>query len=308
MLHFFMHRNVFLMKRWLLWIMCVVICSSMIFLWYREKIKINSHITQIEKTFSDQELHRENAFLEVYYFELTRGDAIFINYSDQYQILIDGGASPKQVARYLPLVMPKDDREIEMMMITHKHLDHFVGLPEVLQKFDVVRVLHNTDDVHETIMDELDKQNVQPENVWRGDELVLDDLFSLTFIGPDKDMAGQFDSDNNSIAFKMSFGIHDFLFLGDAKKSVEHFWLDLGIDITADFLKVGHHGYDDATGDEFLSHINPRHAIITPGGTPKKTIPTMQKLQKFGIETFEIMEHGSVTVKCMKWNDKCTIK
>lgn len=296
------------MQRWILWIVCFVICSAMLFLWHQEMKATHQKITYIEKTFSDQELHRENAFLEVYYFELTRGDAIFINYADQYQILIDGGASPKQVARYLPLVMPKDDREIEMMMITHKHLDHFTGLPEVLNKFDVVRVLHNTDDVHETIMDELKKQNVQPENVWRGDAIEIDDLFSLTFIGPDREMAEVFDSDNNSIAFKMNFGIHDFIFLGDAKHDAEYFWMEQGIELASDFLKAGHHGYDDASSEEFLSLVQPQYAIITPGGTPEKAVPTVERLQTNGVNVFEIEEHGSVTVKCMKWNAPCVIK
>ena len=51
----------------------------------------------------------------------------------------------------------------------------------------------------------------------------------------------------------------------DAESEAEHDLLDAGIDISADVLRVGHHGSNTSTGYQFLRAVAPRYGIISVG-------------------------------------------
>src|SRR3989344_5668011 len=74
--------------------------------------------------------------LKFYLLDVGQGDAIFIETPSGNQILIDGGPD-KSVLRELGEVMPFYDRTIDLVILTHPHLDHAGGLVEVLKNYEV---------------------------------------------------------------------------------------------------------------------------------------------------------------------------
>jgi beta-lactamase superfamily II metal-dependent hydrolase len=75
-------------------------------------------------------------------------------------------------------------------------------------------------------------------DVWR-----TNDGVTLTFIGPSLPFIGGKNAINdNSVAFILAYKHFRMLFTGDAGVAAERRFLDEGIDLRADVLKVGHHG------------------------------------------------------------------
>ena len=46
---------------------------------------------------------------------------------------------------------------------------------------------------------------------------------------------------------------------------VEEDILDTNKDISADVIKIGHHGSSTSTSEEFLKKVNPKYAVISLG-------------------------------------------
>ena len=86
---------------------------------------------------------------------------------------------------------------------------------------------------------------------------------------------------NSSAVIKLTYKDNTFLFTGDAeKKELE----TITADISADVLKVGHHGSTTSTTEEFLNAVSPNYAVISVGednsyGHPHKE--TLDLLEEF---------------------------
>ena len=69
-------------------------------------------------------------------------------------------------------------------------------------------------------------------------------------------------------------------------------------DLRCDVLKAGHHGSKNATGDDWLSRLQPRHAVISCGrhnhfGHPAPS--TLARLNAHGVEVFRTDRQGAIT-------------
>ncbi len=80
--------------------------------------------------------------LHVSFLDVGQGDAILIQTPDHQDILVDGGPSAQAISGELSRHLPFWDRTIELVVLTHPHLDHLTGLLEVLQRYKVQQVLY----------------------------------------------------------------------------------------------------------------------------------------------------------------------
>jgi hypothetical protein len=105
------------------------------------------------------------------------------------------------------------------------------------------------------------------------------------------------DMNQNSVVLRMTYAKTTFLFMGDAGKVVEP--MLAGMDISADILKVGHHGSSTASGLSFLSQVSPKVAIYMAGlgnsfGHP--TAATIANLKAVGVQIYGTDVNGTVVV------------
>lgn len=82
----------------------------------------------------------QQKFLEVDFFDVGQGDAIFIETPKGQQILIDGGPDSK-ILEKLGKEIPFWDRDIDLIILSHPEADHLLGLLEVLEKYKVENIL-----------------------------------------------------------------------------------------------------------------------------------------------------------------------
>ena len=85
--------------------------------------------------------------------------------------------------------------------------------------------------------------------------------------------------------------------MGDAEKQAEAELLSKGLDLSADVIKVGHHGSDTSTTDKLLDAVKPRYAFVTCGagnsyGHPDKS--TLNKLKARNITAYRSDLNGTV--------------
>lgn len=99
----------------------------------------------------------------------------------------------------------------------------------------------------------------------------------------------------SSIVIKATYGEKSFLFTGDEENENEESrsWEKINV------LKVGHHGSNTSTSQDFLNQIKPDIAIISVGTNNKYGHPTkktLDKLNKIGARIYRTDESGTITV------------
>ena len=102
---------------------------------------------------------------------------------------------------------------------------------------------------------------------------------------------------NYSIVLKITYGNVSFLYTGDAESLSEE---EITSDVSADILKVGHHGSDTSTSDEFLARVNPSYVIISVGANNSYNHPsasTIEKLEKYTNNIYRTDINGSIIVR-----------
>ncbi len=212
--------------------------------------------------------------LEVTFFDVGQGDAIFIETPSSHQILIDGGPD-ETVLEKLGNEMPFWDRTIDLVLLTHPESDHMVGLIKVLKRYDVENilwtgVLRDTAEFKEwqTL---IAKEGARIKTIEAGqrincsradlNECYIDILFPFeSFEGEEIK-----NSNNTSIIARLLFGETSFLFTGDVFKEVERELIKIGAEIDSDVLKVGHHGSKTSSAKEFVELVSPEIAVISVG-------------------------------------------
>jgi competence protein ComEC len=95
----------------------------------------------------------------------------------------------------------------------------------------------------------------------------------------------------------LTYGSTRFLLMGDAHKRVEEELLREGVSLSADVLKVGHHGASDVLSNAFLTRVNPAFAVISINKDNVRGYPSpsvLRRLRNRGIGVFLTYEHGTV--------------
>ena len=82
----------------------------------------------------------QSQLLEIVFFDVGQGDAIFIETPQGHQILIDGGPDSTVLER-LGDEVPFWDRTIDLIILTHPEQDHVSGLIDVLKRYKVENIL-----------------------------------------------------------------------------------------------------------------------------------------------------------------------
>lgn len=121
-------------------------------------------------------------------------------------------------------------------------------------------------------------------------------------------------TNDSSIVGRLTYGDTRVMLTGDASVDVEKSLIENlpRSELTADILKIGHHGSKTSTSLEFLQAVRPEFAIVSAGqknsyGHPHKAV--LDNLKTFGITPSQILrtdEVGSITFHSdsKRWYEK----
>lgn len=249
------------------------------------------------------ELHAWMRPPTAFVFDVGQGDGIVVA-DGGYQIVIDGGPDGTMLS-HLGSVMPFFDRTIDLLVLSHPHLDHLQSFPEMLRRFDVRAVLLTGADYANPRYEEFltllaDEQAAvivaDPERDLRIGNLLVDVLWPPPdFFGvPLKDV------NDNSVALRVGPpGGKTMLFTGDMETGEERAMLQAGIDVSADILKVAHHGSRTSSSTGFLLAVHPSFAVVSVAAENSYGLPDEDVLARYdtlGIPLRMTMEEGTVGI------------
>lgn len=245
--------------------------------------------------------NRQTKYLEISFLDIGQGDAIFIEAPNRNQILIDGGPD-RNVLRQLSKVMSWYDRHIDVVIATHPDADHIGGLPYVLDTFEVGIIIDPGVDretnVYKTFSDLIKEKEVARMKGQRGLRIVLAKNVDLTILSPIED---DFYSDPNemSLVSILRHGSNSFLLTGDASVKIENKLIQLdGQKLKSQVLKVGHHGSNTSTSNQFIETVSPDYAVISVAKNNRYNHPhydVLSRLIDFGVTILSTAELGTIS-------------
>ncbi|MFH0854642.1 MAG: ComEC/Rec2 family competence protein [bacterium] len=262
--------------------------------------------------------------MRVIFFDVGQGDASLIMAEGGINILIDGGPC-KKVIEKLDKYLSFWDRKIDIMVLTHPHADHIIGLIDALKKYQVEEVwmtgvLPDSSEYSEFLKITEDK-NIDIKIVGDDVELMINNIINapiasfqrgIAQISPNTKieilypMENLFDKkidnlNNSSIVLKVSYKDNSFLFTGDIEEYAEEKLLCADYEyspnegdcrlskLDADVLKVAHHGSGNSSSQFFLEAVKPKYAVISVGENNDFGMPSLRvlrRLERMGIKVF----------------------
>ncbi len=236
------------------------------------------------------------SFIKIHFIDVGDGDAILIQASDECA-LVDTGTLLKgyEIVEYLK---KNKVNNIEYLILTHPDVDHTSGAFFILPK---IRVQHTFDNGQQLPgdqvyrwYDELVRKRPGYAVLKKGDLLKLKDI-NLDVLWPIDTQAGSFNE--NSLVIKLSVNNFSCLLMADLNKISEQKLLSQGLDLKANILKVGHHGYDDTTSREFLERVSADVAVISTDYREKESWGSiLDTLEKKNIKIYRTDTNGTIIV------------
>ncbi|MCL2628823.1 MAG: MBL fold metallo-hydrolase [Oscillospiraceae bacterium] len=231
--------------------------------------------------------------LKVHFIDVGQGDGAFIQLPNGQNMLIDGGVSSNGVLSYL---QSHDVNVIDYLVITHPHLDHIGGLPLIIDTFDVKKIYMpnatNNTQAFRNLLKSIENNGLDINEAKAGVSILSELEIHIEFVAPVRTYSNNIN--DNCAVVKLTYSNTLFLFMGDAESASER---DITADVSADVLKVGHHGSRTSTTASFLSKVSPTYAVISVGSGNTYGHPTdevLSRLNDAGAEIFRTDLQGTI--------------
>jgi competence protein ComEC len=251
--------------------------------------------------------------LEATVLDVGQGDSIFVAAPGGRTLLVDGGGAvgafrirgmrtrfdigEEVVSRYL---WSRGITKLDAVALTHAHEDHLEGLTAVLENFQVgeLWVGHDVNSgAYRNLLVAAQRRGTRVVHWKQGDSLDFAGA-QINVLWPASDDAVREAQNDDSLVLRLSYKNESVLLAGDIEHGVEAKLADDSRLLTADFLKVAHHGSKTSSTTEFLDRVRPSFAAISVGennafGHPSEI--TLEHLRDARVEVLRTDRDGAIT-------------
>lgn len=243
--------------------------------------------------------------------DVGQGDMLVVRTGEHAAIVVDAGEEPELAEACLSTLAVD---QVEILMITHDHLDHYGGIPGVAEAAMIEEIVYSGDAGWSVVeaVEAQDGTDLQvPESRGRvGQSQDHEGAYPVTW---QVWAAADYHSNTNDNSLVVHFGLWDpetaagavgsandplrLLTLGDLEEEIAGLLLGRNaLPNVVDVLKVSHHGAANG-GTAVLKHASPSVALIGVGedndyGHPSDAV--VDTLNDLGAATYRTDEHGTV--------------
>jgi competence protein ComEC len=239
--------------------------------------------------------------LRVDFLDVGQGDAIFIRTPDGRTVLVDGGPDGVGVQNALGRRLPFGDKSLDLIVLTHPHDDHLVGLIDVLQSHRVSGVLQGPapqrpSPAYRRWSELLESLGVPVTQAQTGQTVDLGDGARLRVAHAGEAWSGrEEDVNDTSLALVVERASFAALLPGDGGPAVQRWLNDWGETGRLTALKVPHHGAAGALDEGFLYLSATQAAVISVGRSNRFGHPSSDTLASLApAEIYRTDLHGSI--------------
>lgn len=266
------------------------------FLIINNQDKIKNLFNQNNNQNQNDYINTNNDLLKVHYLDVGQGDSIFIELPNNETMLIDAAESyqSENIINYLKNLNYK---KIDYVIGTHPHTDHIGGLKDIINTFEIGKIympkVVSTTKTYESLLMAIKDKNLKI-NTAKAETTIIDtDTLKVNILAPNSETYTELN--NYSAVTKITYGTTKFLFMGDAEKLSEN---EIKENITADVIKIGHHGSNTSSSIDFIKKVNAKYGIISVGLKNKYNLPkeeTITNWENSGTKIYLTSTNGTVT-------------
>lgn len=232
---------------------------------------------------------------ELHVLDVGKADCLLIKCDGLYMLVDTGEREDEQTIR--DYLAAQGVTRLELLVATHPDKDHIGGMPWVLREYDVAQAwlcpLSRESDPYMSMMAALSAEGTPVTRPMAGATGTLGGA-TIEVLSPNDALLADGDKNECSLVLRISYGQTRFLLMADAQKDAEQYLLDSYDDLSADVLKVGHHGSDKATSRKLLRAVNARYAVIS-GDDPDAD--TLARLAEQGAVVLRTDQDGTVVFR-----------
>lgn len=235
--------------------------------------------------------------MKVHFLDVGQGLSVLVQ-SDGKTLIYDGG-DRKTSSFVVSYLKDQKVKSIDYLVSSHYDSDHMAGLIGCLKAFKVKNVIssdyEHDSKLYTSFVNAVKDKGLKMQHPSVGTTFKLGSA-SVEVLAPKS--INPSDSNNNSVAIKITNGNNSIILTGDAEHSSEAEMCSSGIDLRCDILVLGHHGSATATSWDFLQATVPEYAVVSCGANNKYGHPdkdTMDKLQSMEIQVYRTDKQGTIT-------------
>ncbi|QPI89571.1 ComEC/Rec2 family competence protein [Lacticaseibacillus paracasei subsp. tolerans] len=205
-------------------------------------------------------------------FDVGQGDAILIETPfHQGALLIDTGGrifgkttNPPVRRAIVPYLHARGYARLDTLLLTHPDMDHVGDAPLLSQLMPVGRLITTATSVQHQMIQKVAKQ-VQHVQLVAADDWLCIGPAKFQVVSPKAQTSGDPTKTNaDSIVLYGKIGNSSWLLTGDAEKEAEEKNI-MPRQLTADYLKVGHHGSKTSSTPALINSLHLKAALISAG-------------------------------------------
>ncbi len=237
--------------------------------------------------------------LRVTFFDVGQGDAALVRSPAGATVLVDGGPDEEEVAGKLAAL---GVRRLDLVIASHPHADHVIGLPAVLARYPVGVALEpgcpDGSPIRAELLRAFRDEGTAVEHPRAGAAYAVEDL-RIDVLSPSGCHQGtESDANNDAIVVMLSWRDDTIMFATEPEEPAQQTMLDSGARLQADVLKVPHHGAATSL-PEFFEAVDPELAVVSVGPNPYgHPVPgTLSELRSTGAEVLRTDREGDITME-----------
>lgn len=265
------------------------------FLIINNQDKIKNLFNQNNNQNQNDYINTNNDLLKVHYLDVGQGDSIFVELPNNETMLIDAAESyqSENIINYLKNL---NYQKIDYVIGTHPHTDHIGGLKDIINTFEIGKIympkVVSTTKTYESLLMAIKDKNLKINTAKAGTSIIDTDTLKIKILAPNNSTYTELN--NYSVVTKITYGTTKFLFMGDAEKLSEN---EIKENVTADVIKIGHHGSNTSSSIDFIKKVNAKYGIISVGLNNKYNLPkeeTITNWENSGTKIYLTSTNGTI--------------